>query len=141
MNESERRELRVQVAVIHPHASLEEIQRALAHPGDEGWSVGDPWNCGSKDTKIKHARFSLWALSEHAGSLEGMDDAISRLRSRMGPIEARVTQLPAGSSICLRVFLNHDNGVFGLGWDADTVRWVASLGASIDVSVAVYQAD
>lgn len=139
MNKSGNRSLRVQISVFHPSATLDQIRQVLGHAGDEGWSVGDPYTYTPKSTRIRRTTFTAWTLTVKADSLYDMEQAMLDLRARMAPIEPRLPQLPAGSSVSLTVLLDHDNDVLGLGWDADTVRWLASLGAYIDVSLVVSQ--
>lgn len=61
--------------------------------------------------------------------------------TRLQALVPRFQGLPEGVEVSLRILVDDTVGVFGLGLDKSHVQFLASIGADLDVSVAVALAE
>lgn len=115
--------------------SVTELTAMLGLPPDESWEIGTPFRFGGTQ-KLRDT--SSWAIVEWVGQDEDCFSAAERLVTRLRPLIPRFQALPSGVKVSLRILVDEDNGVFGLGLDRPHVQFAAAIGADIDVSVFVH---
>jgi hypothetical protein len=126
--------IRLVVFVQSKNHSSAELSAMLGVAPDESWEIGTPFQLGARK-KLRET--SSWAVVERAVGNEYCSTAADRLVARLQAFVPQFQALPAGVEVSLRILVDEVNGVFGLGLDGPHVKFVAALGADIDVSVAV----
>jgi hypothetical protein len=128
--------LAVEVSVDHGTMSSMELERILGQSPDERWEAGEPFRHGSVNRRPEQRyRFSRWAVVERGASIYSLDEVVANLIKRISPIESRFAELPRDATVALTLFVTEINTVLGFGIDSDTVRFIAAIGASIEVSL------
>ena len=127
--------VRLLVFVESRSHSVVELAAMCGLPPDQSWEIGTPFRFGSRQ-KIRET--SSWAVVERVGADEACFDAADRLVTRLQSLIPQFQSLPAGVEVSLRILVDEDNGVFGVGLDRPHVRFAAAIGADIDVSVFVH---
>ncbi len=127
---------RTVLAIDSDALSSRELADILKLQPDERWDKGTTYHIRGKE---KLNRFSRWSMVEIVSEIHELCEAMERLRDRIEPIRSNFSSLPAGTTIGLTVMITTTQTVFGLGLNADQLRYWASLGATVDVSVAVSQ--
>lgn len=128
------RSTRLVVFVDSKTHSAAELATMLGVASDESWDIGTPFKVG-RGTKLRDT--SSWAVVERAVGNEHCTTAADRLVARLQAFVPRFQALPAGVEVTLRILVDEEHGVFGLGLDKPHVKFAAAIGADIDVSVAV----
>lgn len=114
--------------------SAAELTAMIGLVPDESWDVGVPYKLG-RGTKQRDT--SSWAVVERVLGDEHCSTAADRLVARLQALVPQFQALPAGVEVSLRILVDEEHGVFGLGLDRPHVKFAAAIGADIDVSVAV----
>lgn len=132
--ERQGRSIKLVVFVDSKTHSAAELTAMLGLVPDESWEIGTPFKLGHgrrlRDT-------SSWAVVERAVGSEYCCSAADRLVARLQNLVPQFQALPVGVEVTLRILVDEEYGVFGLGLDRPHVKFAAAIGADIDVSVAV----
>lgn len=139
MQRKSARRLKLQIVVDHPVLSVAELQEILVVKPDESWHRGDAYK-PSPLTENQNYKFSRWALTETASSLDELSEAIQALLKRIEPHVNDFAQLPDDSRVALTLFIDEKNTVIGTGFDRDVVQFLAKINAEIDISLLVHGA-
>lgn len=135
MNLDEReRQIRLVVLVESKAHTSAQLAEMLGVPPDESWEVGSPLKIGTRQ-KVRES--SSWAIVERAVGDEDCISAADRLVNRLQSLVPNFQALPPGVEVSLRILVDEDNGVFGVGLNRAQVQFAAAIGADIDVSVVV----
>lgn len=102
---------------------------------DEFWDIGMAFRAGKKE-KIRDS--SSWAVVERAVGNEECSAAADRLLGRLQALIPQFQALPSGVEVSLRILVNEDNDVFGLGLDRAHVQFAAAIRADIDISIVAW---
>jgi hypothetical protein len=128
--------LAAEVSVDHVTMSSMEIERILGLSPDERWDAGETFRHGSTNRRPEQRyRFSRWAVTERAASIAYLDEAVANLIKRIRPIQSRFEELPRDSSVALTLYVTEINTVLSFGFDSETVRFMAAIEASIEISL------
>jgi hypothetical protein len=125
----------VTLCVEHDAVSSAELTNALGVSPDKAWDVGTEFLLGRH---IKHHKYSRWSIVEHVDPMEDMREAVDRLMKRVAAFESRLASLPQGSSVSLEMALTTRDTVLGISLSEEQVRMLSALGASIDISIAIW---
>src|SRR5262245_3877400 len=112
----------------------QDLEAILGLQPDEYWDTGSAYFIGGKE---KRNRFNRWAIIEGVNELYELCEGLSRIRTRVETIRSGFASLPADAVIALNVFITTEQSVLGIGMDAEQLRYWASLGAGIHVSLVV----
>jgi hypothetical protein len=136
MNLKPRRHLIVQLVVDHPNLSTHELEKILALKADEIWQVGDRYK-PSPNANEQQYKFTRWALTEKAASLDELTEATRKIKDRLENYSGNFSFLPSDSRIALTLFIDETDSVIGTGFDTETIQFLAKLNAEIDISMLV----
>lgn len=132
--ERDERSIRLVVVVGSKVHGAAELTQMLGCVPDESWDVGAPFELGL-GTKLRDT--SAWVVEERTLEDEHCSAAADRLVARLQAIVPKFQALPTGVEVSLRILVDEEDGVFGLGLDKPHVAFAAAIGADLDVSVAV----
>jgi hypothetical protein len=132
------RKLEVQLSVDHDKLSAVELSELLGELPDQSWNVGQRYNPGGNAVEQKY-RFSRWAISVIASSLDDLDNAILELTARVERIERKFGMLPNDARVNLTLFITETNTVIGMGIDNRFVALLGRIGAGFEVSLLFAQ--
>ena len=126
--------VRIYLVVNHEAVTSGELARILGLAPDESWDKGSPFYRGDKE---RHRRYNRWSVVELIDDLTEMQGAVDRLASRVNPIRKNFACLPLGSRIGFTLELTTEQLVFGIALTREQIRFWASIGADVDMSIVV----
>jgi len=132
--EQEERVIKLVVIVKSKTHSTAELTAMLGLVPDESWEIGTPFQFG-RGTKLRDT--SSWAVVERTVGNENCYPAADRLVARLQAFVPQFQGLPPGVGVSMKIVVNEDINVFGLGLDRPHVKFAGAIGADIDVSVGV----
>ena len=126
----------VSLVLHHDTVPSKEFTSAIGLAPDESWDSGSRFVYLGKE---KQRRSTRWAISEEVGSADDVSESIDRLMSRFPDPETRhvFALLPEGTSIGIVVAITTSDTIIGLGVNERQLQLFASIGAYLDVSIAV----
>jgi Domain of unknown function (DUF4279) len=126
--------IEVFLAVDSDDLSKERLATILNLSPDEGWDRGSPYVVADK---IRLNGFSRWCIVERADTIDIFSNAVDRLIQRVEAIRSYVALLPPNTRVAFSSCISTPDTVFGLGLSVEQVQFLASLGASVDMSFAI----
>jgi Domain of unknown function (DUF4279) len=109
--------------------SAEELSDLLGVAPDEAWNRGDDWKRGKTRTT------TAISLRSRVPDASPPEDHLDDLVTRIEPLSDRLTQIAAGNSVRLKVAVFADTDNPTLGFPAEVLRRVGSLGLDLELDI------